>query len=186
MPYFSKQYSFFSRRFFDKAAIVNQSDCESVDMLNTWRICTVTQVEELKILIRMLLTYLGHDDAVFDSPRTDVLNICRTRHGNGQTHRLFWNTSSVLPMRRCHHCPCSCSSLWKNPSSSIQKIYWHGVWHHATAADGDQFYFYPCSRWCQQHRWRAIAYRLLMPKVWCTVRSLFRWASCGKDPSTFW
>lgn len=54
MPYFSKQYSFFSRRFFDKAAIVIQAGCESVGVLNTWRICTVTQVEELKILIRML------------------------------------------------------------------------------------------------------------------------------------
>jgi solute carrier family 15 (peptide/histidine transporter), member 3/4 len=28
-------------------------NCESVDLLNTWRICTVTQVEELMILIRM-------------------------------------------------------------------------------------------------------------------------------------
>ncbi|CAL4938442.1 unnamed protein product [Urochloa decumbens] len=40
--------------FFDKAAIVMSSDCESAGLLNTWRICTVTQVEELKILIRML------------------------------------------------------------------------------------------------------------------------------------
>ena len=28
-------------------------DCESPGLLNTWKICTVTQVEELKILIRM-------------------------------------------------------------------------------------------------------------------------------------
>uniref|UniRef100_A0ACD6AEW7 Uncharacterized protein n=1 Tax=Avena sativa TaxID=4498 RepID=A0ACD6AEW7_AVESA len=39
--------------FFDKAAIVTISDCESPGLLNTWKICTVTQVEELKILIRM-------------------------------------------------------------------------------------------------------------------------------------
>jgi solute carrier family 15 (peptide/histidine transporter), member 3/4 len=32
---------------------MTSSNCESVDLLNTWRICTVTQVEELKILIRM-------------------------------------------------------------------------------------------------------------------------------------
>ncbi|PAN50705.1 hypothetical protein PAHAL_9G539600 [Panicum hallii] len=40
--------------FFDKAAIVMSSDRESSGLLNKWRICTVTQVEELKILIRML------------------------------------------------------------------------------------------------------------------------------------
>jgi peptide/histidine transporter 3/4 len=40
-------------RFFDKAAIVTPSDRESPGLLNTWKICTVTQVEELKILIRM-------------------------------------------------------------------------------------------------------------------------------------
>ena len=28
--------------------------CESVGRLNAWRVCTVTQVEEFKILIRML------------------------------------------------------------------------------------------------------------------------------------
>ncbi|XP_047083646.1 protein NRT1/ PTR FAMILY 8.3-like [Lolium rigidum] len=39
--------------FFDKAAIVTISDCESSGLLNTWTICTVTQVEELKLLIRM-------------------------------------------------------------------------------------------------------------------------------------
>ncbi|KAL6648498.1 hypothetical protein ACP70R_012722 [Stipagrostis hirtigluma subsp. patula] len=40
--------------FFDKAAIVTSSDCESVSLLSAWRICTVTQVEEFKILVRML------------------------------------------------------------------------------------------------------------------------------------
>ncbi|VAI07928.1 hypothetical protein VPH35_073867 [Triticum aestivum] len=39
--------------FFDKAAIVTLPDCESPGQLNKWKICTVTQVEELKILIRM-------------------------------------------------------------------------------------------------------------------------------------
>lgn len=39
--------------FFDRAAIVTPSDYESAGLLNTWKICTVTQVEELKILIRM-------------------------------------------------------------------------------------------------------------------------------------
>ncbi|XP_025797717.1 protein NRT1/ PTR FAMILY 8.3-like [Panicum hallii] len=40
--------------FFDKAAIVTSTDCESVGLLNTWKVCAVTQVEEFKILIRML------------------------------------------------------------------------------------------------------------------------------------
>ncbi|KAL6596314.1 hypothetical protein ACP70R_047678 [Stipagrostis hirtigluma subsp. patula] len=41
-------------QFFDKAAIVTSSDCESGSLLSAWRICTVTQVEEFKILVRML------------------------------------------------------------------------------------------------------------------------------------
>ncbi|KAL6867536.1 hypothetical protein ACP4OV_015560 [Aristida adscensionis] len=40
--------------FFDKAAIVTSTDVESATLLNKWRTCTVTQVEELKILIRIL------------------------------------------------------------------------------------------------------------------------------------
>ncbi|KAL6902207.1 hypothetical protein ACP4OV_005083 [Aristida adscensionis] len=39
--------------FFDKAAIMIASDCESIGLLNTRRVCTVTQVEEFKILVRM-------------------------------------------------------------------------------------------------------------------------------------
>ncbi|XP_006649698.1 protein NRT1/ PTR FAMILY 8.3-like [Oryza brachyantha] len=39
--------------FFDRAAIVTPADCEPDALQNTWKICTVTQVEELKILVRM-------------------------------------------------------------------------------------------------------------------------------------
>lgn len=45
---------FFPCTFFDKAAIVTSPDSETVGILITRGICTVTQVEELKILIRML------------------------------------------------------------------------------------------------------------------------------------
>ncbi|KAH1040484.1 hypothetical protein J1N35_042227 [Gossypium stocksii] len=37
----------------DKAAIVTDAETKSEDFSNPWRLCTVTQVEELKILIRM-------------------------------------------------------------------------------------------------------------------------------------
>ncbi|XP_074294287.1 protein NRT1/ PTR FAMILY 8.3-like [Silene latifolia] len=37
----------------DKAAVVSESDMKTGDFSNPWRLCTVTQVEELKILIRM-------------------------------------------------------------------------------------------------------------------------------------
>ncbi|KAK8667880.1 hypothetical protein V6N13_105357 [Hibiscus sabdariffa] len=37
----------------DKSAIVDDSETNSGDFSNSWRLCTVTQVEELKILIRM-------------------------------------------------------------------------------------------------------------------------------------
>ncbi|KAK7359542.1 hypothetical protein VNO77_01503 [Canavalia gladiata] len=39
-------------RFLDRAAVVADSDCRNGDY-NPWRLCTVTQVEELKILIRI-------------------------------------------------------------------------------------------------------------------------------------
>ncbi|XP_006656464.1 protein NRT1/ PTR FAMILY 8.3-like [Oryza brachyantha] len=43
-------------RFFDKAAVVTASDEEAAGAAprNPWRLCIVTQVEELKILVRML------------------------------------------------------------------------------------------------------------------------------------
>ncbi|KAG5554108.1 hypothetical protein RHGRI_011848 [Rhododendron griersonianum] len=37
----------------DKAAIISDAENETGDFSNPWRLCTVTQVEELKILIRM-------------------------------------------------------------------------------------------------------------------------------------
>lgn len=42
-----------SERFLDKAAVVTDSEINSGDFSNGWRLCTVTQVEELKILLRM-------------------------------------------------------------------------------------------------------------------------------------
>ncbi|KAL5554161.1 hypothetical protein UlMin_041562 [Ulmus minor] len=41
-------------RCLDKAALVSDTETESGDFSNPWRLCTVTQVEELKILIRMI------------------------------------------------------------------------------------------------------------------------------------
>ncbi|XP_058731203.1 protein NRT1/ PTR FAMILY 8.3-like [Vicia villosa] len=41
-------------RYFDRAAVVSDSENRSGDYSNPWRLCTVSQVEELKILIRML------------------------------------------------------------------------------------------------------------------------------------
>ncbi|KAH0707655.1 hypothetical protein KY285_010252 [Solanum tuberosum] len=40
-------------RCLDKAAVVSDTECKTGDYSNAWRLCTVTQVEELKILIRM-------------------------------------------------------------------------------------------------------------------------------------
>ncbi|XP_010554364.1 PREDICTED: protein NRT1/ PTR FAMILY 8.3 isoform X2 [Tarenaya hassleriana] len=37
----------------DKAAVLSEDEVKSGDFSNPWRLCTVTQVEELKILIRM-------------------------------------------------------------------------------------------------------------------------------------
>uniref|UniRef100_A0ACD5XMZ4 Uncharacterized protein n=1 Tax=Avena sativa TaxID=4498 RepID=A0ACD5XMZ4_AVESA len=39
--------------FLDKAAIISSADAKTDFFTNPWRVCTVTQVEELKILVRM-------------------------------------------------------------------------------------------------------------------------------------
>lgn len=44
---------YFFRRCLDKAAVISDADIKSANFFNPWRLCTVTQVEELKILIRM-------------------------------------------------------------------------------------------------------------------------------------
>ncbi|XP_042480534.1 protein NRT1/ PTR FAMILY 8.3-like [Macadamia integrifolia] len=41
-------------KFLDKAAVLSDRNFRSEDFSNPWRLCTVTQVEELKILIRIL------------------------------------------------------------------------------------------------------------------------------------
>ena len=43
----------FSCRCLDKAAVVSDAENKSENFSNSWRLCTVTQVEELKILARM-------------------------------------------------------------------------------------------------------------------------------------
>ncbi|CAN4112690.1 unnamed protein product [Withania somnifera] len=40
-------------RWLDKAAVVSDTEMKTGDYLNSWRLCTVTQVEELKTLVRM-------------------------------------------------------------------------------------------------------------------------------------
>uniref|UniRef100_A0A0E0M709 Major facilitator superfamily (MFS) profile domain-containing protein n=1 Tax=Oryza punctata TaxID=4537 RepID=A0A0E0M709_ORYPU len=40
-------------RFFDKAAILSDKNCTPAAPLSPWRLCTVSQVEELKMLLRM-------------------------------------------------------------------------------------------------------------------------------------
>ena len=44
---------FLLHRCLDRAAVVSDGDRKSEEFSNPWRLCTVTQVEELKILIRM-------------------------------------------------------------------------------------------------------------------------------------
>lgn len=45
--------SYFHCRCLDKAAVISDAEFKSGDFFNPWNLCTVTQVEELKILIRM-------------------------------------------------------------------------------------------------------------------------------------
>ncbi|KAF8727654.1 hypothetical protein HU200_018885 [Digitaria exilis] len=45
-------------RFFDRAATITSSDGKFFDAPNPWKLCTVTQVEELKIFARMLPVFL--------------------------------------------------------------------------------------------------------------------------------
>ncbi|KAF8781237.1 hypothetical protein HU200_000656 [Digitaria exilis] len=50
---------FVAFRFFDRAATIIDSDKTSGNMPSPWKLCTVTQVEELKILARMLPVLLA-------------------------------------------------------------------------------------------------------------------------------
>ncbi|KAM0917034.1 hypothetical protein ACQ4PT_009775 [Festuca glaucescens] len=45
-------------KFLDKAAIVTESDMERPEAATFWKLCTVTQVEELKILMRLLPVWI--------------------------------------------------------------------------------------------------------------------------------
>ncbi|XP_010243097.1 PREDICTED: protein NRT1/ PTR FAMILY 8.3-like isoform X2 [Nelumbo nucifera] len=46
-------------RFLDRAATISESDARSTDSPSPWRLCSVTQVEELKILLRLLPIWVG-------------------------------------------------------------------------------------------------------------------------------
>ncbi|XP_010243098.2 PREDICTED: protein NRT1/ PTR FAMILY 8.3-like [Nelumbo nucifera] len=46
-------------RFLDKAATMSESDANSTDSPSPWRLCSVSQVEELKILLRLLPIWAG-------------------------------------------------------------------------------------------------------------------------------
>ncbi|KAL8162623.1 hypothetical protein V2J09_014112 [Rumex salicifolius] len=46
-------------KFLDKAATMTDAETKGGDLSNPWRLCTVTQVEELKILIRILPIWSG-------------------------------------------------------------------------------------------------------------------------------
>jgi solute carrier family 15 (peptide/histidine transporter), member 3/4 len=72
---------------------------EHVAILNTQGICTVTQVEELKILIRMLRIWITM--ILFSTVLgTNVFNICKTSDGNGQTCWHFRNTCRLFAKKR--------------------------------------------------------------------------------------
>ncbi|KAA0049084.1 protein NRT1/ PTR FAMILY 7.3-like [Cucumis melo var. makuwa] len=47
-------------RFLDKAAVITSSECDKLDdgARNPWRLCTVTQVEEVKCILRLLPIWL--------------------------------------------------------------------------------------------------------------------------------
>ncbi|RCV43485.1 hypothetical protein SEVIR_9G303900v4 [Setaria viridis] len=47
------------QRFFDRAATITSSDERFLDAPNPWKLCTVTQVEEMKILARMMPVLLA-------------------------------------------------------------------------------------------------------------------------------
>jgi peptide/histidine transporter 3/4 len=53
--FFSYKMTYYSTffRFLDKAAVISDDEKERVEESSRWRLCTVTQVEELKILIRI-------------------------------------------------------------------------------------------------------------------------------------
>ncbi|GMH26915.1 hypothetical protein Nepgr_028758 [Nepenthes gracilis] len=73
-------------RCLDKAAVVSDNEIKCKDFSNLWKLCTVTQVEELKILIRMFPTWAT-------GICQEVNYVCRARRSHGQNHWLFHRTS---------------------------------------------------------------------------------------------
>lgn len=46
-------------KFLDKAAVISDAEISSGDFSNPWRLCTVTQVEELKTLIWATVIFIS-------------------------------------------------------------------------------------------------------------------------------
>ncbi|XP_068644853.1 protein NRT1/ PTR FAMILY 5.6-like [Aristolochia californica] len=46
-------------RFLDKAAIIEGQDVQAIEKKNTWRLATVTQVEEIKLVLNVIPIWLG-------------------------------------------------------------------------------------------------------------------------------
>ncbi|CAM0909779.1 unnamed protein product [Alopecurus aequalis] len=91
-------------RFFDKAAIVMVSDKEAaVPALGSpWRLCVVTQVEELKILARMLPP-LGDPRVLLRRDDAAIVDVRGAGHGDGRRRQLRAHPARVhVHLQRAH------------------------------------------------------------------------------------
>lgn len=73
-------------RFLDKAAIVPDSDSTYAETSDSWRLCTITQVEELKILIRFIPIWIT---SIIYSAACTQMNSTFIQQGSAMNTRIF-------------------------------------------------------------------------------------------------
>ncbi|XP_055811685.1 protein NRT1/ PTR FAMILY 8.1-like [Solanum dulcamara] len=97
-------------RFFDKAAVETESDKVN-GLVNPWRLCTVTQVEEVKSIIRLLPIWA-----------TGIVFSCVY----GQMSTMFVNQGNIMDNRMGPHfeIPSACLSLF----DTLSVIFWAPIY----------------------------------------------------------
>ncbi|RLN40748.1 Peptide transporter PTR2 [Panicum miliaceum] len=152
--------------FFDKAAIVTSADCESVGLLNTLKVCTVSQVEEFKILIRMLPIWATM--VLFTTVLAQMFSTF-IEQGMVMDKHIGWfeipaasfqcvdmiTVLALVPVYVRILVP-----VFRKFTSMVNGI--------TPLQRMGSVYFSPHSQWCQQQWWRAIGCRSCKTKAWWT------------------
>jgi len=142
---------------------VTSVGCESVGRLNAWRVCIVTQVEEFKILIRMLpiwatmvlfATFLAQMSSTFIEQ-----GMVMDRHvGSLEIPAASFQSVDIIAVL-------ALVPIYEKILVPVFRKF-TGMAKGTLCNAVGPVYFYPHSQWCQQHWWRAIGCRLYKTEAW--------------------